>query len=250
MTGRFARVPIRAAGLTDLRERDYRVLIAIAAHADAEGRAYPSMTTISVATGIARGDVPRMLRHLEQLGLLRRDRRSEAHGGAASTIYTIVFENTGGVSAGADTVSAQLRTGVPAQQQVGCLLTSTRGVSAGADLTNKNRPSNKRRRIVRPYANQSVADLEFETFWRIFPKRGPHTNPKHPAREQYLAALNRGTDPKEINRGAENYAAAMARTATLARYIKQARYWLKDRLWEQYADLDSQPDLPLAAGMI
>jgi hypothetical protein len=117
-----------------------------------------------------------------------------------------------------------------------------------------NKPMNRntvRKRTDHEPGSLSASDEDhFETFWRVFPKRGPHTNPKHPAKEEYRAALKRGADPQVIKRGAANYATAMTRAGTPSRYIKQARYWLKDRLWEQYASDEIEPDLPLVAGMI
>src|SRR5262249_22094641 len=85
MTERFARIPSRAAGLS-LGAVAFRVLIAISAHADAEGRAYPGMGTIAREASIRRRDVPRAVAALERAGLLRRER---ATGGSRTTMYMI-----------------------------------------------------------------------------------------------------------------------------------------------------------------
>src|ERR1700733_1989067 len=89
MAYRFARLPVRAASMRDLSACDFRVLISIAAHADADGRAYPSMATVAKMTGIRRQDVPRSVKRLEQAGLLRRDARSDA---SAANVYTVVLD--------------------------------------------------------------------------------------------------------------------------------------------------------------
>jgi hypothetical protein len=89
---------------------------------------------------------------------------------------------------------------------------------------------------------------QFDEFWRIFPSRGGHTNPKKPAREKFFAAVKRGADPELIVRAAENYAAHITRSNTAGRYVKQAQFWLGQECWEQYgAPEEAQP---LRAGMI
>ena len=64
MTDRFARIPVRVGGMRDLGARDLRVLIAISAHADSEGRAFPSMTRIAVLAAIDRCKVPSSIKRL------------------------------------------------------------------------------------------------------------------------------------------------------------------------------------------
>jgi hypothetical protein len=88
---------------------------------------------------------------------------------------------------------------------------------------------------------------QFETFWRNFPKRGEHNNPKKPAREKFLAAAKRGVDPELMIAAAENYASFIARSGTAARHVKQAQSWLHQECWEQYGG-EQEPE-PLRAGM-
>lgn len=71
MTERFAKVPPRAAGALELGAQDFRVLIAIAAHADNDGKAFPSLSRVASLTGIARKNIPRSISRLEKAGLLR-----------------------------------------------------------------------------------------------------------------------------------------------------------------------------------
>jgi hypothetical protein len=87
----------------------------------------------------------------------------------------------------------------------------------------------------------------FESFWRAYPSRHPHSNPKKPAREKFLAALKRGADPEAIVRGAENYRASIERDGTDQRFVAQAKTWLNEERWDEY---QNAPELPrLRAGM-
>jgi hypothetical protein len=86
---RFARIPLWAAGV-EIRPRAFRVLIAIAAHIDRDGWAYPSLASIAALTGIARNKLFAAVDQLENVGLLRRDR---SKGGRSNpTRYQVVFK--------------------------------------------------------------------------------------------------------------------------------------------------------------
>jgi hypothetical protein len=251
MTERFARIPIRAAGIS-LGAVPLRVLIAISGHADAEGRAYPGMGMIAGAAGIRREDVPRAIASLERAGLLRRER---APGGRmTTTVYIILFDGDG-VSAAERTESVRTTADrVSAPQHTGCPQGSVRGVRTTADQTNKNIPMNRHtsRRRADMHASQSTANDDFETFWRIFPSRGGHSNPKKPAREKFDTLVKDGVEPGRLILAAGNYRATMLKSGKFgSEFVMQAKTFLgRDRRWEQFADLEDEPDLPLAAGMI
>jgi hypothetical protein len=90
---------------------------------------------------------------------------------------------------------------------------------------------------------------KFDEFWRVYPSRGGHSNPKKPAQEKFDAAIKRGIDPDLIVCGAGNYAEAMRRSGTAGKYIAQAQTWLTQERWQQYATLENDPE-PLRAGMV
>ena len=52
----------------------------------------------------------------------------------------------------------------------------------------------------------SLTARQFDEFWRSYPSRGRHSNPKKPARAKFDAALTRGVAAADIIHGAENYA--------------------------------------------
>ena len=258
MTERFARIPIRAAGIS-LGAVPLRVLIAISGHADGEGRAYPGMGMIAGAADIRREDVPRAIASLERVGLLRRERAS---GGRTTTVYVILFdgdgvsaaERTESVRTTADRVSAIQQTPVSAPQHTERPQGSVRGVRNTADQTNKNIPRNisSSRKRSDTHVSQATANDDFETFWRIFPSRGGQSNPKKPAREKFDALVKDGAESGRLILAAGNYRAAMLKSGKFgSEFVMQATTFLgRDRRWEQFADLEDEPDLPLAAGMI
>jgi hypothetical protein len=91
--GQFACIPARAASIRGLGAYDLRVLIAIALHADGEGRAYPSLALIASRAGIARHNVSRSIVRLEKAGLFRHHRRKGETGVWAHSVYEIIFED-------------------------------------------------------------------------------------------------------------------------------------------------------------
>jgi hypothetical protein len=88
----FAILPAAAAN-RGLGRRDWAVLHAIALHADKDGCAYPSLTTIAKVAGVLRNNVPKSIRKLEQLELL--ERKAERQPGArwSNTRYRVLRDS-------------------------------------------------------------------------------------------------------------------------------------------------------------
>ncbi len=82
----------------------------------------------------------------------------------------------------------------------------------------------------------TLNDHAFDGFWRIYPSRRPHSNPKKPAREKFEAALKRGVPASDIIRGAENYAVYVERETADPRFIAQAVTWLNQERWAEYQE--------------
>jgi Helix-turn-helix domain len=248
-SGWFARIPHRVAAMSNLSGCDLRVFIAIAVHADIDGLAWPSMATIAAMTDIGRGDIPRSIRRLERAGLIRREGR---HGDAGANVYRILFVGnpascgtSNGVGYGAarkdadsNAADSRIAAGVSAD-----LLES---VSNLADQTDKNRPENISARG-RARTSEGVNEV-FETFWRVYPSRKPHENPKKPARLKFEAAVKRGIDPGVIIRGAENFAVYAAAHIDSPKFIKTAEVWLNKECWNEH-QRPPEPPQP-RAGMI
>ncbi len=82
---------------------------------------------------------------------------------------------------------------------------------------------------------------DFEIFWRTYPSRGPHSNPKKPAREKFARAVKRGIDPAAIIRGAEVYAETIRHQGTAPQFVAQAQTWLNQERW---AECQRAPEPP------
>ena len=233
--GRFARIAERAVRCRELSATDWRVLACIALHADVAGRAYPGMTTIAEMTGVRRQDVPRTIRRLEQFRILRCDPGAAPNGANA---YTLIFDD--------DELSAGLRTvrnGADPQQRGQGVRNGATKVSAGVRTKHTKEQTNEH-----ICAGLDESSDWFETFWRYYPSRKPHDNPKKPARLKFEAAVKRGVDPTMIVRGAENYASYAASHIRRAEFIKTAEVWLNKECWNDHQQ-PPEPE-PLRAGMI
>ncbi len=94
----------------------------------------------------------------------------------------------------------------------------------------------------------TVASLpirQFEIFWRTYPSRRPHSNPKKPARAKFEAAVKRGVAAADMVRGAEHYAAYVERERTDPKYVAQAQTWLNEDRWVQYQEAAENKPTPL-----
>jgi hypothetical protein len=83
--------------------------------------------------------------------------------------------------------------------------------------------------------------VEFEAFWRAYPSRSPHPNPKKTALAKFKAAIKAGTAPNIIIAGAERYARYVAAERIDPRYIAQAATWLNQERWTEPYTLHGQP---------
>ena len=201
MTAHFAKVPPRAARDPRLRAADHRVLIAISSHVNGEGRAYPSYACIASETGIARDNVPRSITRLEKFGYLRRQRHKRGPGLWDRSSYEIILK---------DSTTARGNGSAPPNGAFDDPEKSATGLN-GSDAPTDH----------------------FEIFWRAYPTRDPHPNPKKPAAQKFAAALKRGIDPAVIIAGAQRYADYVARENKDPRYVKQAVTWLGQEEWNE-----------------
>jgi hypothetical protein len=98
--------------------------------------------------------------------------------------------------------------------------------------------------------SSTIAVEQFEVFWRVYPSRGCHANPKKPAKQSFFAAIKRGADPADIVAGAEAYAELVQAVFRDPRFIPQAVTWLNQERWtDRPAPIPSEPPWPVP-GMI
>ena len=211
MTQRFAVIPSAAVVDRRLCRTDLAVLCALGTYANRKGECWPATTTLAKDLDVTTRMIRRCLRALESCGYVETTHRR----GHRST-YVVV--GSGGVDPG------HIGSGVePDPGHIG---------SGGADIgvppnTTTNKPTEHKDSV-------DSAREGFETFWRSYPSRRPHCNPKKPALAKFTAAVKRGTPPEDINRGAENYAAYVRRERTDAKYVAQALTWLSQERWTEY----------------
>jgi Helix-turn-helix domain len=118
--------------------------------------------------------------------------------------------------------------------------------------TPNRKVKNPERLFTRTGKNQKESDSaawlpnEFQAFWRVYPSRAPHPNPKKPAAQKFAAAIERDIDPAAIIAGARRYAAYVAREGMKPKFVKQAMVWLNQELWDEpYEPADTTPRLPI-----
>ena len=86
---------------------------------------------------------------------------------------------------------------------------------------------------------------QFENFWRAYPSRRPHSNPKKTARAKFEAAVKRGVAAADIIRASQNYAAYVEREGTDPKFVAQAQTWLNQERWTQYQEAAVSEPTPL-----
>jgi len=242
---RFARIPECAIRCRDMSASDWRVYTCIALHADASGRAWPSMEAIAEITGVRAQDVSRTIRRLMRLIGLQCERGG---GRGRRNVYVIPLgdrepeniRNGAGVKTGGN-IRNDAEVSEPKHPQP-CEKTS-------APVRRTYKQTKEQTNTYTSAGHIESADW-FERFLRAYPDRGDQTSPKKAAQEKFSAALKRGVDPAAIVRGAENYRRAMARyQGEDRRFVKQPANWLKEGLWQQY-QAQPTPAQPKFGGMI
>jgi len=101
-----------------------------------------------------------------------------------------------------------------------------------ADARPDMEPTGTRRESKEERKNQESKTLgAFEEFWKVYPSRGKHPNPKKPARLKFDAAVKRGVDPNEIVSGARRFAQQIVDLGTAEQFVTQALTWLNQERW-------------------
>ncbi len=212
-SGLFAIISSAAVFDHRLSHADIRVLAALGAHADKQGRCWPAVPTLAQKIGLSERHVHRCLQALSKCGVVEIEKRP-----GQSSIYRIPMTWVSGVEVGTHD------TGV-SDPGHGCQGTHDMGV------TQKDTKKDTKKDSV-----ASLPTRQFEIFWRTYPSRRPHSNPKMPARAKFEAALKRGVAAADIIRGAENYAAYVESEHTDPKYVAQVKTWLNEERWMQYQE--------------
>ncbi len=220
-SGNLSIIPAAAVFDRRLSHADVRVLAALGAHADKNGRCWPATTTLANETGMSERHARTSLRNLENIGYVVTESRP-----GQSSMYRIPRNQAAGV-----------------EPNPGTILPEPRNQAAGDPGTVL--PPNDTKNDTKNDTVASLVEQQFQNFWRTYPSRGRHSNPKKPAQAKFDAALKRGVAAADIIRGAENFAVYVEREGTDPKYVAQAKTWLNEERWTQYQEAAGTEPTPI-----
>ena len=93
--------------------------------------------------------------------------------------------------------------------------------------------------LVHPETSANASE-RFEEFWKAYPRRAPHSNPKKPAKQKFLEVTKK-VDPQVLIDAVKAY--ARTRENEDPRFTVQAIKWLRDERWDDdYSEETSGDD--------
>ncbi len=245
-SGNLSVIPAAAVFDARLCRTDLAVLCALGAYADRNGRCWPATTTLAEDIRVTTRQVRRCLRNLEDCGFIHTEHRA-----GQRSIYVVARGGSDPGHPGSGVPRTYSDT-TPDTQVPGLDVDPGHPGSGGADTQVPGTPDTQ----VPPkdttngvtehkHTVASLADQQFEVFWRAYPSRRSHSNPKKPARAKFEVAVKRGVAAADIIRGAENYAAYVEREHTDPKFVAQALTWLNQERWAQYQEAAGTEPTPL-----
>ena len=248
-SGRLSIVPAAAVFDDRIGSADLRVLCAIAAYADRSGKCWPATTTLASELGVSDRRVRSCLRNLESCGYLKTEHRP---GQRSSYLVCREASDPGTPASGVGVDPGTSPSGESGTSRSGVTENPGTSPSGGAEPHVPGTPEphvppkdTLNRVTEHKHTSCSVPDQQFEVFWRAYPSRRPHSNPKKPARAKFEAAIKRGMAAADIIRGAKRYAAYVEREGTDPRYVSQALTWLNQERWMEDQEAAATEPTPI-----
>lgn len=232
-----------ALSLRHVGQARWHLLLVLANRADPEGFAYPSRRYLAERTDLAPSTITRLLRELEQAGLLRKEERFSDSGRQTSSLYQLAL--------GGDFSEQGGEPHPPRSQGVGGVLAaSSRGVLAASSHETKEEDTKEEEHIREPSSRQSASESEgaddalfpaaapvaparqqqarkypekFEEFWKLYPAHRRREKPK--AYQEWRAAVRR-VEPAKIMRGLRLYVRGDVQ------FAPYPAKWLKNDSWD------------------
>lgn len=204
------------------------VLLALADHADDDGKCWPSIPLVAQKACISVRTVQRVLITLESDGLVKRVHRTGDDGRNAANLYVLSIDGVNLSPGDGDSSVTGDGDSIATGDGDNCVTTLKRTI-------NKNHQKEPSNILV-----GASVESEFEEFWQAYPKRSPHPNPKHPAKLKYVNARKAHNVPHETMMTAvKAYAASVAKKDR--EMIAQAQTWLNQRRWEEDCPVAEAP---------
>lgn len=224
--------PSSGAFLDGLTLHQRAVLSVLAIHSNGEGTSWPSLRTITKATGMGRSTVIRALKDLERTGLLDR-----APNPPEPTRYTVSLRDRPGAGPSpTETETVPERDGDSPGAGPEVTHEVTHEVTQGMNRPGAG-PSQKRLPPASGLPRENgrlVYPAEFEAAWTAYPDRAG-SNPKRRAYDAFKARVNAGVDPDELLEGVHRYARFVKATEKGATefVLQAATFFGPDERWRE-----------------
>ncbi len=186
------------------------------------------MATLCKRVRLTRRPILRYLRQLQDLGYLESESRFDDKGRQRSNKYRILHDG----DLPADLWEREGGNG--GHPPVAMVATPEGGNGGHPERTTKEQTK-------KHTVDSSPAD-QFQEFWRVYPKRAPHSNPRQPAKKKFEAAIKNGVPAAIIIRGATNYALYIENEGLNRKYVCQAVTWLNQERWEEYQEAPAESE--------
>jgi hypothetical protein len=194
------------------------------------GRCDPAIETLAEETGRTARGVQKAIAELERSGWWHVVRGG---GRGRTNAYLPQLDAVKGEPQFSISRRQKVNRTSPIRRQKGEQL-GTKRVNRSSPEPVKNQYTVDLHQSVRRAEARDGANDTFEIFWRTYPSRHPHPNPKKPARLKFEAAVGRSVDPAEIIRGARNYATYATENVRDRRFVPQAVTWINGERWAEH----------------
>ena len=228
-SGRFSIIPARAIDDPRLGKAALLVLCALGTYSDRDGWSWPSISTLANRVRVSRRHISNGLRQLEQLNYIEIKPQYDKAGKQQTSRYRVLHD--------ANLPRDLFKVGVNVEFTPRGEAGVPRGGEAGVHTERPIRTTHK---------NDTDSGPSFDEFWRVYPKRTPHSNPKQPAKKKFESVIKTGVPAATIIRGAENYARYVESEGLNRKYICQAVTWLNQERWEEYQEALAETEREVA----
>jgi hypothetical protein len=207
------------------------VLSILCDYADNSGICYPSINTISQASGLTRRTVITAISKLCEAGYIQKQGELYENNGYKNNTYTLNLDNIIMTPSVNSTLPPSVKITPPLVQNL------------HPNTVNNNTKKNIQKKISRPELQPDKLDADFERFWEAYPKR-IGGSPKKPSKQKFMLIIkNKIATAEQMIAGAQAYANHLVKTGKAnTEYVKQATTWLNGECWNN--EISATPQRP------